>query len=190
MKKILPWLILGILIRLVITPITLHPDIRGYNLGAYLISQGHVFNFYDYLGNLPENDQLVNIYGRDLFIYPPLAYLYPAVFLKLLWPLYPQELFQTLLIDMWKTIEHPQFSLLVYLLKLPYLIPDLLIVYLLGKFFKNNREKFLAQIFWLLNPVVIYTTYMISQFDVLLALSIIASLLLAKNKKFFYEILR
>ena len=186
MKKILPWLILGILIRLVITPITLHPDIRGYNLGAYLISQGHVFNFYDYLGNLPENDQLVNIYGRDLFIYPPLAYLYPAVFLKLLWPLYPQELFQTLLIDMWKTIEHPQFSLLVYLLKLPYLIPDLLIVYLLGKFFKNNREKFLAQIFWLLNPVVIYATYMISQFDVLLALSIIASLLLAKNKKFFY----
>lgn len=186
MKRITPWLILGILIRLIIIPITLHPDIRGYNLGAYLISNGHIFNFYDYLGNLPHTDQLISIYGKDLFIYPPLAYLYPAIFVKIFSFIFPNELFQTLLIDMWKTIGHPQFSLLVYLLKAPYLIPDLLIVYLFGKLFKNTKEKFLAQVFWLLNPVVIYATYMISQFDVLLALSIVACLIMAKNRKFFY----
>lgn len=184
MKKLLPWLIVGLLLRLLIIPITLHPDIRGYNLGAYLISQGHILDFYDYLSFKDQNDPLVKIYGRDLFIYPPVAYIYPSIFIKLLWPLYPQELFNTLIQDMWKTVASSQLPLLLYLLKIPYLLVDLLIVYMLGKFFENKRDRFLAQVIWLLNPVVIYSAYMISQFDVILALSIILCLVLAKNKKY------
>ncbi len=184
MKKLIPWLLLGLILRLIIIPTTLHPDIRGYNLGADLISKGHVLDFYDYLSQQDTNDPLVKLYGKDLFIYPPIAYLYPSVFMKLLSGLYPHDLFNTLIYDMWKTIGNPQLPLLLYLLKLPYLLPDLLIVYFLGKLFENKNQKLLAQIFWLLNPVVIYGTYMISQFDVLLALSIVLCLVLAKSKKF------
>lgn len=186
MKKLLPWLIVGLLLRLLVIPITLHPDIRGYNLGANLIAQGHLLDFYDYLSVQDQNDPLVKLYGQDLFIYPPIAYLYPSIFMKMLWPIYPQELFHTMISDMWETVGNPQLPYLLYLLKLPYLLVDLFIVYLLGKFFESKKEKFLAQVLWLLNPVVIYSTYMMSQFDVVLAFSVILCLVLAKNNRYFY----
>lgn len=186
MKKLLPWIIAGSLLRLLVIPITLHPDIRGYNLGAHLISEGHLFDFYDYMSMQDQNGPLVKLYGVDLFIYPPIAYIYPAIFMKLLEPLYPQELFQTMILDMWKTVGARELPMLLYMLKLPYLIVDMGIVYLLGKFFENKKERLIAQVLWLLNPVVIYSAYMISQFDVILAFSIILCLVLFRNKKFMW----
>jgi len=183
MKRILPWLLIGVII-LVIIPITLHPDIRGFALGAQLISSGHILDFYDYLSRLPSDSPLVRLYGRDLFIYPPLANSYPAVYMKLLWPFYPQELLHTLIIDMGKVIGQPQLSLLLYLLKLPNLVVDFLIVYLLGKFFEKRADKSLGQILWLINPVTIYSAYMLTQSDILLALSIMVCLLFAKKGKY------
>lgn len=185
MNKLLPWLVLGIILRLVIIPSTLHPDIRGYNYGAFLVSSGHIFDFYDYLGNLPKEHPLVSLFGVNLFIYPPLAYLYPAIFMKVFSPIFPLDLFNTLLLDMWEVLGNPKLPLLLYLLKLPYFVADMFIVWLVGQYFTSKKEKLLSRILWLLNPVVIYSTYMISQFDVLIALAILGTLILSLHHRFF-----
>lgn len=185
MNKLLPWLVLGIILRLVLIPATLHPDIRGYNYGASLISSGHVLDFYDYLGSLPKEHPFVSLFGVDLFIYPPLAYLYPAIFMKVFSPIFPPDLFNTLLLDIWEVLGNPKLPLLLYLLKIPYFAADMFIVWLVGKYFTSKKEKLLSRILWLFNPVVIYSTYMISQFDVLIALSILGTLILSLHHRFF-----
>ena len=88
-KVFLLLIVFGVLLRLVVATVTFHPDIRAINLGAYLVSQkGLVFSFYDYMYSLPQSNELVSTFGRDIFIYPPLAYLVPGSFMFLLSPFY------------------------------------------------------------------------------------------------------
>lgn len=185
MKKLLPWLILAIIIRLVIIPITLHPDIRGYNFGAYLIAQkGHLLDFYDYLSGLPADNPLVKIYGIDLFIYPPIPYLTMALFMKILSVFYPWDLFQVLILDMSQVIGQINLPRLLYLLKGPFLVFELLGFWLIGKLFDRQKDVFLARILWLFNPVAIYASYMVSQFDIFIAVAILGTLVLFRQKRF------
>lgn len=185
MKKLLPFLLIGLFIRFALMPITFHADVKGYNFGAYQILNGFPFSFYDSLFGLPEEDERIKAYGVDLFIYPPLAYWYPVPFMKLFSIIVPQELLTRFLVYGEHIFSDPGFPLLMYSLKLPYLLPDLLIVWVIGKLFDNEKQRFLARVLWLFNPVVIYATYMLSQFDVLLALSIISALYFAKKNNFY-----
>jgi len=185
MKKLIPWLILAILIRLLIIGITLHPDIRGYNFGAYLVAQkGQLLSLYDYMSTLPANDPIVKLYGVDLFIYPPVPYLAMAFFMKILSPLYSWPLYETLIVDMSRIVDQALFSPLLYLLKGPFLVFDFLGLWLIGKLFRNKKDAFLARIFWLFNPVTIYASYMVSQFDIMIAVAILGSLVLFQQKRF------
>src|SRR3989337_2379604 len=127
MKKLTPFLILGLVLRLVLMIFTVHPDIRGHNLAAYLIAQKREFlGFYDHLGRLPRTHPLVVLYHDGLFIYPPLAYLTHAVFNLFLYPLYPQKLFNLLILDMGQAEGLAGFGFLTFLLKFPYLVADFL----------------------------------------------------------------
>lgn len=185
MKKLLPWLILAVIIRFLIIGTTLHPDIRGYNFGAYLIAQkGQLLTFYDYISTLPTKDPIVKLYGVDLFIYPPAPYLTMAFFMKILSPFYPWSLYQNLILDMGQIVDKIAFSRLLYLLKGPFLVFEFLGLWLIGKLFTKKKETFLAQIIWLFNPITIYASYMVSQFDVMIAVAILGSLVLFKQKRF------
>lgn len=53
------------------------------------------------------------------------------------------------------------------LVKLPYLIFDLTLGFLLFKLFTKKEEAILAFAFWMFNPVSIYATYMMGQFDII-----------------------
>jgi hypothetical protein len=176
MKKLLPWLILGLFVRLLLIPFTIHPDFRAVNLAAYLIAQkGEIFTFYDHISRLPRTDHLVQLYGDDLFIYPPLAYITHAFFNKVLYPLYPQSLFWTLINDFGQVRLSSQLPVLLFLLKLPYLLADLLGLFILRRLVPENR-KFSASLFWLFNPIILHSAYMMGQFDIFIVLFILASL--------------
>lgn len=116
---------------------------------------------FDLAGKLVASGNILNFYDFSsdsaVFNYPPAVYLYHGLFRFL-----------------FGGISHP------LLLKLPYFIFDLLIGILL---FKLSERKVWALAFWMFNPVSLYATYMMGQFDIIPTFFIILSVYLAvKNK--------
>ena len=68
----------------------------------------------------------------------------------------------------------------VFLMKLPYLVADLLVAWALTKLVEPPR-RFAVAAFWLLNPLVIYATAMFGRHDVIAILLVLLSLLAAKR---------
>ena len=58
------WLLIGILIRLILMPITLHPDLWVFSSSGYLLAYEGKLNVYEHLVNLPSNHPLVSIVGN------------------------------------------------------------------------------------------------------------------------------
>ncbi len=189
MKKIHLIILIGIFIRLIVAAFASHPDFRAVNLAANLISQkGELLTFYDHISKLPRENHLVKLYHDDLFIYPPLAYLSHAVFNLVLNPLYPKSTFELLISDYGRAVVAPDFWILSLLLKLPYLVADLLCAVVLVKLVSKERS-IVATSFWMLNPVLIYSSFGVGQFDIFISLFILASIYFSKQKRIFSPIL-
>lgn len=184
MKKFLiKWILIGLALRLILMPFTIHPDIRALDFGAFLISQkAQILTFYDYFSSLDRSNPLVNVYGLDLFIYPPLAYLTPALFMFILSPFYNFSANAVFLGDMTKIFQTTEIFKIAFLLKFPYLLFDFLVAFLLLKIFKAKGR--LAFKIWMLNPVTLYATFAMGQFDIIPTLLIVAGIFFAlKDKK-------
>jgi len=185
MKKfLLKWILIGLLLRLILMPFTAHSDMRALDLGAFLISQkGEILTFYDYLSSLDKASPLVNLYGVDLFVYPPLAYLTPALFMAILSPFYNFSANYVFMTGMDKIFQTAELFKTIFLLKLPYLLFDFLLAFLLLKIFKEKGHQ--AFKIWMINPLTLYATFAMGQFDIIPTLLVVASIFLAlKNKKF------
>ena len=68
----------------------------------------------------------------------------------------------------------------VFLMKLPYLIADLLVAWTLTRLVEPAR-RFVVAAFWLLNPLVIYATVIFGRHDVIAILLVLLSVLAAKR---------
>ncbi len=182
MKKILALTIIGLVLRLVLMPLTIHPDFRAYGYAAYLISQkGEGLTFYDHISRLPRDNKLVEIYGDGWFIYPPLAYISHALFMGVLSPVYPWNTFQLLIADMGAAIQDPHLPWLLILSKLPYLVADGIILWLLWKIVEPRNRNFVV-ICWIFNPVILYGAYMMGQFDIFIALFVLLAAYLSEKR--------
>lgn len=170
-------------------PITVHPDIWALNFGQYFLVFQKVFNIYDYLFNLPTNHPLVHNYGTNFYTYPPLAYFLFGLFGFILKPFYNSTFTPWLMINLSQVYGNQDIFRQLFLLKLPYLPFDLSITFLLADLFKEKRQKKLAFLFWLFNPLTFYTTYMIGQFDILAVFCVILSLWLAQRGKDVFSVL-
>lgn len=166
-------------------PFTVHPDITVFDLGAYLISQkGEFLTFYDYLSRLDPANLLVKIYGVGSLNYPPLAYWLPAIFMTLFAPLYNFAFNNVFLIDMGKVYQTTELFKTLFLLKFPYLLFDFLLAYLFYRTFSQEKGKMAFKL-WMINPLTLYATFSMGQFDIMPTLTVVAALFLAmKEKKF------
>lgn len=191
MKKLAPFLLLALVIRLFLMPTTIHNDFKAYNLAAYFIAQKHeIWTFYDHISKLPRTDPLVGIYGDGQFNYPPLAYLSHAAFNFLLGPVYPWQAFQTLIYDYDHFRGSPGSVWLMYLLKFPYLLADAVGLWLIRKLAVNDKQRWQLSLIWLFNPVNLYSAYMMGQFDIFIGVLILGTLVVtAKNKPGFGSVL-
>lgn len=165
MKHLSTIVIIGIVLRLILMPMSLHPDLRGHYLGAYFITQGDILGVYDHLSRLPRTDKLVQLYQDNFLVYPPLTYLTHAVWLKFIAPFVPWNLFSLLETDIGQAMRDPSLPWLIFLLKLPYLFADLGFLYILLKIF-NTKDQNRTAILWALNLPLIYSAYLMGQFDV------------------------
>ena len=179
MKKV--WFIIafGIALRLLLIPFTIHPDIRGHYLGGYLIAkQGQFFSLYDYISRLPRDHVLAKLYGDDFLVYSPLTYWSHALFINVLSPLYPPGLLEQFITHMDQAVKNPEMPRLLFLLKFPYLLLDLVILKLLWLVLGSKHRQATAFL-WAFNLPLIYSAYLMGQFDIFIVLFILLAAWLA-----------
>ncbi|MBM3205359.1 DUF2029 domain-containing protein [Candidatus Shapirobacteria bacterium] len=188
MKKFfIKWVLIGLFLRLVLMPFTAHSDMTALDLGAWVISQkGEFLTFYDYLTKLEGNNLLVSLYGVGLFNYPPLAYLTPAFFMFILSPFYDFSVNFVFVTGMDKIFQTFELFKTIFLLKLPYLLFDFLLAFLLFKIFKEKGKT--AFKIWMLNPLTLYATFAMGQFDIIPTLLVVAALFFAFQKRSFWAV--
>ncbi len=166
-NKIIAVLIIGILIRLILASITLHPDIIMFHLSGRLVGSGNLLNIYDYIGRLPASDPLTRIFPPNLYIYPPAVFVFFGYVSNTLSSIIPAAIHNSLTYNLHEVLGNWQLNILLMLFKAAYLPFDIGIAFLLTKFFTDRRSKFLAFVLWMFNPVAIYATYMMAQFDII-----------------------
>lgn len=185
--KGLSWkvLFIGILIRLAVMPSTLHPDILGHSFSAYFLAYEGKLNLYDTLANLPANHPLVKNFGvHDIFIYPPLTYYTLGLFRILVKPFTDPNLIPWLMESLGQLHDYPRLFEHLFWFKLPYLFIDIGLAFLVANLFMDQKKKKIAFVFWIFNPLTIYTTFMLGQLDVLPTFFTVLAFYLFQKKQF------
>ena len=179
-------LILGILLRLLLMPVTLHPDLLGHSFAAYFFAYEGKINLYDTLASLPSDYPLVRNFGvSDMFIYPPLAYYTLGFFRILVKPFTDPNFIPWLMENLSQIHSYHRLFEHLFFYKLPYLFLDVVLAYLLAGLFEDQRKKKLAFSLWMFNPLAIYVSFMMGQMDLLPTFFTVLSLYLFKKKRVF-----
>lgn len=171
-------LILAIFLRLLVAAFLFHPDIKTYSFQASFLGKG-VFNIYNYL---VDNKKTLTL--KDDFVYFPLTYFVLGGYQIIASPILGNG-FNSWLSDasVNSFVRDPQIFKYLLILKLPYLLIDIGIAYLLMEFFENKEDKKKAFVFWLFNPFTIMLIYAYSNIDIFaVALTLVAFLMLKKQK--------
>lgn len=170
-------LVLAVLVRLLIMPFYFHPDIKTYHFQAAPLKNG-VWNIYSYL-----SDNKQNLTLKDDFVYFPAAYYFLGGYQILISPFLGKD-FPNWLSDASQTAsERVGVYRYLFLLKLPFLILDILIAFLILNFFNDIKQKKLAFTIWLFNPFTIILIYIFSNIDIIPVLFSVVSLLFAVKGK-------
>ncbi len=190
LSKLLPFLIIGIIIRLILMPITFHPDLLGHSFSAYFLAYEGKWNLYDTLANLPPEHPLVKNFGvSDIFIYPPLTYYTLGFFRVLVKPFTDPKFIPWLMVNLSSLHSYPRLFEHLFWFKLPYLFFDVGLAFLLTGFFDDLKKKKLVFALWLFNPVTIYVSFMIGQLDLLPVFFSVLALYYFKKEKGFLSML-
>lgn len=187
-KQLIVILVLGVFFRLILAATTYHSDLAPYDLAGMVVRQGHLLDFYDYLPSLPENHQILQTFPPYLFNYPPAIYFSHAFFTTLTTPLVGSDFIDLFLFNIKEILGTSQLVWHVLLLKLPYLIFDLPVAWLLASLFKTTRMKLLSFSLWMFNPINLYATYMVGQFDVIPTFFVVAALAIVMHRKNWWRI--
>lgn len=168
----LPWLLFGLTLRIGLAVFTLHPDIWGISLTPSFFAFEGVLNPYRYFGDLSQ----ASLYAKsvashlnpaDMFIYPPLAYFTLGIFTFLFSTINDTSYFQVVASNLDKTLGDPALFRYLFFAKLPYFFFDFAALYFLLKIFTEQKQKRIAFFLWLFNPIILYATYMIGNFDII-----------------------
>jgi len=176
------WLLIGIFIRLIISAFTLHSDLWAFSFSGRIFAEEGVFNVYEYLRNLPLNSQY-RVYGTDFFTYPPLTYFVLGFFRFLLQPFFDQGFYSQLFANLGLAYQLSGIFLHSLMVKLPYLLFDIGLAFILTRFFEEEKKKRMIFLFWIFNPVSWYTSFMIGQFDIIPTMFVVLSLYFAIKGK-------
>lgn len=162
-----PWLVGGVVLRLVLIPITAHPDLWSLFISQNLFVFKKVLNIYDYLGFLFSGNPIAKNYGVNFFTYPPLTYFLFGFFALVFKPFLSLKNFEWIVENYPHIYGNLKTIITIFIFKIPYLIFDLGIAFLLSDLFSDFRKKRLVFIIWLFNPLSLYTSFMMGQFDVI-----------------------
>ena len=169
-------ILLAILLRLLIMPFFFHPDIKTMHFQSQFLSRG-VFDIYKYL-----DEQKATLPLKEEFVYFPLAYFFLGGYQIIISPLLDDNFYSFVNDASGKAMEIVGSFRYLFLLKMPYLIADIVIALLLLKFFSIEEQKKKVFTLWLFNPLTIVLIYIFSNIDIIVVLLTLLSVLLAKNR--------
>lgn len=175
--------IIGFSLQLIIAVTTYQPDLRAFVLANKFIHQGELFTFYDHVSKLPKGDEIKKIFMDDIFIYPPLAYLAPAVIYQPLYSFFAKDIDKLVLFD-YKYNSGRPYALSMLFFKAPMLLFSLLFFIFIPHLFDKDKEKKLAQLLWLFNPVNLLVAAGMGQVDVILVFFLLLSLIMIKKERY------
>ncbi len=160
------WILAGLLLRVAAMPVAYHGDLYSVYWRAHLLA---------YHGRLPEHNQL-------------LSHLIHAAVLTAYRPFWPD------LQDVWvhpfdyedsavRFLRQPGFSLLLVLLKLPYLLFEAGCLVLLYRLVAGRAGEKTAIAFWSLNPVLLFSVYVYGRYETIPLFLVLLSLVLARGRR-------
>lgn len=173
-KKTVIVILLAYVLRVIISTVTYHQDI-----GALALSSKYILVDHQYTSFYENSGRDVN---KTIFNYQPFAYLLPSV-IYLPFKQIIENSADLMVNRDWFNAQKTTFSPLLLLYKLPALIADLAILFILRLLFKNKRSKNLASVIWSLNPIAIYVSSIMGQVDIIIAMFALLSFALAKRNK-------
>ena len=141
------WFLIGLLLRLIVMPFTMHGDMY------FVYKYPHYFSHGEW-----------DIYGKGIY-YPPANVIFFATVQFIYRIIFPGfENFTHMLAytntDMYES-EHIFLS--HFLMKLPYLVFDIFLINICWRMILDKNNKKYLMIFWAVNPVIIYGTFMVGQ---------------------------
>lgn len=175
---------LGLLIRLFLMPWALQADLISMSYRAYLMSEngffslnaGQLLSHFIYTLNFHFIDFFNQIF--HLFNLNP-GYFYPETFGTV------SKSYTSSVGDWLNFVAQPQINSFIFFLKIPHLLADIAIFYLLARFLAKEKQRLLVLTVWWFNPVNLYAAYIFSRHDTFTLLALLLTLIfLAKNKIF------
>ncbi|NOY14925.1 MAG: DUF2029 domain-containing protein, partial [bacterium] len=181
-KKLIILICIGLLLKLLVSFFTYHPDTQALQMTATIINQNNLWlKMYDYIPQLPHNNPIFAHYGPQVMNYPPAAYWLQAIWYKISSFAVSDQVNQQF-INGQAPIGNLSFNFLLLVFKLKYLLFDAAIAYLI--YLITQKKSFYALIWWL-NPLTLYAAYMIGQFGIVpLFFSLLAYYLATTKHKY------
>jgi len=170
-------LLVAILIRLAIIPWFYHPDIKSQLFHTQYLAHG-VTNIYQFLDTNRHQLPYTNI-----FVYLPFTYFFFGLINIASKPFYPHDLFVWL--HDWSPLQnnYPNLPYYLLVLKLPYLLSDILTGFLLFKIFKRPQILWV----WLLNPFSLYSIYVQGNFDIIPVMLVVLSYYFLQKQRLIFS---
>ena len=175
-------IVFGIVLQLLVSLTTYHPDVRAFVLASKFIFSGEITTFYDHVSKLPANDSIKQIYNDDIFIYPPLGYLFSSI-VYLPFSSFTSSFTDRFLLNDNAFLKGQTFSPLLLTYKLPSLIGSWLTLWLIMKLFQSKEKARLAGILWLFNPATLLVSSVMGQSDTFVVFFILLAFYFYKNEK-------
>lgn len=171
-------LILAIFLRLLVSALLFHPDIKTIAFQTSFLKKG-VVDIYPYLLN---NRTMLPL--KEEFVYFPLTYFTVGSYQLLISSILGSQF------DDWindagtsSVVNNPNIFMYLVLLKLPLLFMDISVAYLLLNYFHDKKKGKQAFNLWLFNPFTIVLIYAFSNIDIYAVLLTVIAFLYIKKEQ-------
>ncbi len=175
MRKLL---LLAIILRLFVSGLLFHPDIKTIAFQTSFLRSG-VTDIYTFL-----LESKASLPLKEEFVYFPLTYFTIGGYQALIAPILGNN-FNNWLIDAGanSVVNNPHVIKYLLFLKMPLLFMDILIAFLLLNYFKKREDGEKAFTLWLFNPFTIILIYAFSNIDIYAVLLTVIAFLYIKREK-------
>ena len=190
MIQILKWTCIGLLIRFILMPFTMHTmDIIYINYLPHKLITAGVWDPYSFVKT--------NL-SYPFTYYPPLTHFIIAVLQLLLKPFTSNSIngFYNAAVQLINqggynvhfasTLQNYQLFRNLFILKLPYLFFDFGIGFLLLKLISEKKHSLFSYKLWMLNPVVLHSCYAVGQFEIIPTFFLMLAVYLIIKRKNYY----
>src|SRR3989344_7216734 len=136
-------LVLGLFVRLILIPITLHSDLWVFVSSGYIFTHEKVLNIYDHIIKLPQDSVFLKHIGNpyEYFIYPPLAYITFGIFHLPISRFIDPDFITNFWVDSLSIYSNSGLFFNLFLFKLPYLLVDIASGFYLAKIFEKEIHQ-------------------------------------------------